>query len=402
MSSRFERLDGATVFEGPVFAVGEGRFRHEDGEEVTRQWVAHPGSVGIVAHDGEHVWLVRQPREAVGRPTCSSCPRASSTRRGRARSSARGASWPRRSARPPSDWEHLKSYYASVGFTDERVHVFLATGLRDEPGPRDRGRADHDRAAPARRAGRADRRGRGRQDGDRAAAAARPRCAPERARCTGQAAGARRRSHAVHGHRDPAAARTQPFEHLLLDFLAYLEFERGLSRNTLEAYRSDLLQYGEWLRAHRARPARGRPRRAERVRRRDRHGPRRTSRPRRPATIQRKIACLRSFYRHLRRTAVLATDPTAHLRAPEGGAQAAAGAQPRRGRRAAAPAARDRARRAARPRAAGDDVRVRPARVGGDRAGGRRPRPRGRDPARPRQGRQGAPGAGRLGRRHAR
>ena len=31
------------------------------------------------------------------------------------------------------------------------------------------------------------------------------------------------------------AAHTQAFEHLLLDFLAYLEFERGLSRNTLEA-----------------------------------------------------------------------------------------------------------------------------------------------------------------------
>ena len=43
-------------------------------------------------------------------------------------------------------------------------------------------------------------------------------------------------------------AETQPFEHLLLDFLAYLEFERGLSRNTLEAYRSDLLQYGAFLR----------------------------------------------------------------------------------------------------------------------------------------------------------
>ncbi|MDX6643632.1 MAG: integrase/recombinase XerD, partial [Solirubrobacteraceae bacterium] len=33
----------------------------------------------------------------------------------------------------------------------------------------------------------------------------------------------------------------------MLDFLAYLEFERGLSRNTLEAYRSDLLQYGVFL-----------------------------------------------------------------------------------------------------------------------------------------------------------
>ena len=40
------------------------------------------------------------------------------------------------------------------------------------------------------------------------------------------------------------------FEHLVLDFLAYLEFERGLSRNTLEAYRSDLLQYGRYLEGH--------------------------------------------------------------------------------------------------------------------------------------------------------
>ena len=36
-------------------------------------------------------------------------------------------------------------------------------------------------------------------------------------------------------------------EQLVLDFLAYLEFERGLSRNTLEAYRSDLLQFGRFL-----------------------------------------------------------------------------------------------------------------------------------------------------------
>ena len=43
------------------------------------------------------------------------------------------------------------------------------------------------------------------------------------------------------------ADRVQPYEHLVLDFLAYLEFERGLSRNTLEAYRSDLLQFGDWL-----------------------------------------------------------------------------------------------------------------------------------------------------------
>jgi len=112
-----------------------------------------------------------------------------------------------------------------------------------------------------------------------------------------------------------APAPTQAFEHLVLDFLAYLEFERGLSRNTLEAYRSDLLQLGAHLRARGqdalsarhadladflaslAAGSEDRP-------------------PVAPATIQRKVACLRSFYRHLRRQDLLTDDPTAHLHAP--------------------------------------------------------------------------------------
>ena len=35
-----------------------------------------------------------------------------------------------------------------------------------------------------------------------------------------------------------------------------------------------------------------------------------------PATLQRKIACLRSFYRHLRREQIVEHDPTAELRSP--------------------------------------------------------------------------------------
>src|SRR3954468_17989276 len=106
----------------------------------------------------------------------------------------------------------------------------------------------------------------------------------------------------------------------LLDFLAYLEFERGLSRNTLEAYRSDLLQYGAWLRGRGLDPlavthsdlsdflsdlAEGDPD-AERA-------------PVAPATLQRKVACLRSFHRHLRREDLIASDPTAQIRAPRQG-----------------------------------------------------------------------------------
>jgi integrase/recombinase XerD len=106
------------------------------------------------------------------------------------------------------------------------------------------------------------------------------------------------------------------FEHLVLDFLAYLEFERGLSRNTLEAYRSDLLQYGRFLeeRQLQAVAVRGADI-ADFLAALGGSGGRSAS----PATIHRKAACLRSFYRHLRREGMLDTDPTASLTAPRRG-----------------------------------------------------------------------------------
>ena len=44
----------------------------------------------------------------------------------------------------------------------------------------------------------------------------------------------------------------QTFEQVVLAFLTDLERERGLARNTIDAYRSDLVQFGAFL-AHRRR-----------------------------------------------------------------------------------------------------------------------------------------------------
>jgi integrase/recombinase XerD len=102
---------------------------------------------------------------------------------------------------------------------------------------------------------------------------------------------------------------------LILDFLAYLELERGLSRNTLEAYRSDLLQFGEFLSRRELDPLAIKPTDlaafvSELAEGRDGKPPVAS------ATLQRKVACLRSFYRHLRRDQILDHDPTAELRGP--------------------------------------------------------------------------------------
>lgn len=60
-----ELLDSKTAYEGFVADVLLKRYRRAGGTEVERQVIEHPGSVAILAHDDEALYLVRQPREAV-------------------------------------------------------------------------------------------------------------------------------------------------------------------------------------------------------------------------------------------------------------------------------------------------------------------------------------------------
>jgi integrase/recombinase XerD len=103
----------------------------------------------------------------------------------------------------------------------------------------------------------------------------------------------------------------------MLDFLGYLELERGLARNTLQSYRSDLLQFGQFLAERGLSAEDARPRDVSDfltgLAGGNGDGPAAT------ATIQRKAACLRSFYRHLRREGIRESDPAAALSAPRRG-----------------------------------------------------------------------------------
>jgi ADP-ribose pyrophosphatase len=132
MSSRFERTGSKTVWDGRIATVRVDTFRHEDGEEVEREIVAHPGAVAVVAHDGEHVWMVRQPREPVGEPDLLELPAGKLDEEGEDPLDTARRELAEEVGKAAEHWEHLHSFFISPGFTDEEMHVYLATGLSDE------------------------------------------------------------------------------------------------------------------------------------------------------------------------------------------------------------------------------------------------------------------------------
>jgi 8-oxo-dGTP pyrophosphatase MutT (NUDIX family) len=122
-------LGGETVYSGRLVEVRVERFLHADGEVVSREIVRHRGAVGIVAHDREVVWLVRQPREAVGEERLLEIPAGRLDVDGEGPAQAARRELAEEIGRGARTWEPILSYYSSVGFTDERVHLFLATDL---------------------------------------------------------------------------------------------------------------------------------------------------------------------------------------------------------------------------------------------------------------------------------
>lgn len=125
----FEPLGGESVYRGRLVDVRIERFRHADGEEVSREIVRHRGAVAIVAHDEQQVWLVRQPREAVNEPALLEIPAGRLDVEGEGPAQAARRELAEEIGRGARSWEPILSYYTGAGFTDEQVHLFLATDL---------------------------------------------------------------------------------------------------------------------------------------------------------------------------------------------------------------------------------------------------------------------------------
>ena len=132
-SEKIERLGAEIAFEGGIIRAGSEHFRHPDGSEVTRDKVWHPGAVGIVALDGEHVWLTRQPREVIGDPASLEIPAGKLDVEGEPPLETAKRELAEEIGKHAAHWEGLFAFYTSPGFSDERMWLYLATGLSDAP-----------------------------------------------------------------------------------------------------------------------------------------------------------------------------------------------------------------------------------------------------------------------------
>jgi ADP-ribose pyrophosphatase len=127
-----ERIGSETAWEGRIASVRVDRFRYDDGKEAEREVIAHPGSVAIVAHDGERLYLVQQPREAVNEPELLELPAGKLDEEGEEPLDTAKRELAEEIGKGARTWKPLTSFYTSPGFVDEECHVYLAMDLYDE------------------------------------------------------------------------------------------------------------------------------------------------------------------------------------------------------------------------------------------------------------------------------
>jgi ADP-ribose pyrophosphatase len=144
----FERIDSREIWAGRIARVRIDRVRYDDGEEAEREVVEHPGAVAIVAHDDEVFYMVEQPREPVGEQSLLELPAGKLDEEGEEPLETAKRELAEEIGKGARTWKHLATFWSSPGFSNEEIHLFLATDLYDESAEADENERIEVRAIP--------------------------------------------------------------------------------------------------------------------------------------------------------------------------------------------------------------------------------------------------------------
>ncbi len=124
----FTVLERRCVHKGRIFDVFSDRVRLPNGNEATRDYVGHPGSVGILpVHEDGSVTLIRQFRYA-GRGFVVEIP-AGTLEEGEEPASCAVRELEEETGLKAGKMEEMTSFLLCPGYSTERMHLFRATDL---------------------------------------------------------------------------------------------------------------------------------------------------------------------------------------------------------------------------------------------------------------------------------
>jgi ADP-ribose pyrophosphatase len=131
-------LASRTVYRGKLLHVVEDAVRLPDGRDSTREYIRHPGAVMVVPlTDGGDVVLVRQFRYALKRHFIE-IP-AGKMEPGEAHLVTGQRELREECGIEAASWHHLATIHPCVGYSDERIELYLARHLTRVAGGPDEG-----------------------------------------------------------------------------------------------------------------------------------------------------------------------------------------------------------------------------------------------------------------------
>ncbi|MFN7086502.1 MAG: NUDIX domain-containing protein [Burkholderiales bacterium] len=123
-----KRIDSKLVYDGRLLKVHEDRVVLPDGKQATREYVRHPGAVMIIALlDDETLLLERQFRYPLGRHFYE-LP-AGKLEKGEAPLATARRELVEECGYEAGRWRQLATLHPCIGYSDERIDLFLARDL---------------------------------------------------------------------------------------------------------------------------------------------------------------------------------------------------------------------------------------------------------------------------------